>query len=124
MSLETEWARSRHWIGAALDRSPGLETLDDVEQLVFGGNYMLWTGVNCAVVTEIAEYASRKVIVIVHGGGDKDEMIHVLEPRIAEFGAEQGCDLIAITGRKGWIREGEKHGYRLGFVTIVKELKQ
>lgn len=122
--LEQEWSRTRHWIDAALAHSPGLETLEDVERLLSDGRYMLWTSERCAAVTEIAEYASRKVIVIVHAGGDKAELINEMEPRIAEFGVGQGCDMIAVTGRHGWQREGERHGYRLGFVTMVKDLKQ
>lgn len=123
-TLASEWARTAHYIEAALAHSPGLETLEDVERMLGVGNYMLWTGDKCAAITEISIYAARNVITIVHAGGDKGELIDVIEPKIAEFGAEQGCDLIAITGREGWKREGEKRGYRLGYVTMIKDLRQ
>lgn len=120
--LAHEWARCRHYIEAALRHSPGLEDIEAVEGAVERGGYMLWTDANCAAITDISIYPSRKVLTIVHGGGDKAEMIGKLLPRIEEFAALQGCDLVAVTGRLGWLREGEKHGFRLGYVTMIKDL--
>lgn len=121
-ALASEWERCRHYIEAALCNSPGLEDIEAVEGALDRGGYMLWTGANCAAITDISIYPSRKVLTIVHGGGDKSELIGSLFPRIEEFAALQGCDLIAVTGRKGWEREGEKHGFRFGYVTMIKDL--
>lgn len=118
-----EWVRCRHYIEAALANSPGFETIDDVERMLCTGNYMLWTGRECAAIVEISQYAAKRVIAIVHGGGDKNELADELEPMIEAFGRERGCDLIGVMGRKGWIREGEKRGWHLGYVCMLKALK-
>jgi hypothetical protein len=119
-----EWERCRGWIEAALAHSPGFETIEDVEKLLGSNLYQLWSGDNCAAITSVDRYAQRLVISIIHGGGDKRELIDVLEPKIARFGAEHGCDMIAVTGRRGWIREGERHGYHFGYVTMMKAIRQ
>lgn len=124
MTIATEWERTQHYIGAALARSPGYETLEDVRRMVGTGAYMLWTGENCAAVTRIDRYSQRLVLVLVHAGGDKAELIDVLEPKIAAFAVEWGCDAIMLEGREGWKREGEKRGYRLAYVVMIKDLKQ
>lgn len=120
--LACEWQRCRPFIEAALERSPGLEDIEDVEGYIDSGSYMLWTGTNCAAITQISVYASRKAVTIVHAGGDKNELINGLTPKIEQFGRDMGCDLIALTGREGWLREGRKRGWRLGYVWMIKNL--
>lgn len=122
--VTAEWNRCRHYIEAALDRSPHLESIEDVERRLGEGTYMLWTGDDCALVTQIMNYPSKRVMEVVHGGGNKREIIGRLGPALEEFAVKQGCDSLAVIGRRGWIREGEKAGWHLGFVVMMKALKQ
>lgn len=121
---QKQWERCRHWIEAAVDRSPGLETIEDVERMVESGNYIFWPGKNCAAITEMQQYAQKKALCVMHGGGDLRELVDELEPALCSFALAAGCDMLMGVGRKGWIRETEKRGYRFGFVTMVKNLKQ
>lgn len=121
---QDEWARLKHHIEAALATSPGLETLEDVEAAVASGHYQVWFGHQSIAITEIASYPRRKVLTVIHGGGDLAELLDEMEPQMCAFAVENGCDLIMGQGRRGWERVTEKRGYRHGFVTMVKDLKQ
>ncbi len=119
-----EWARCRHFIEAALGQSPGFETIEDVERLIADGRYQFWPGENCAAVTEIAEFARAKMLVVMHGGGDLIELLEEMEPALCAFARVAGCDGIMGFGRKGWQRVCERRGYRFGWLAMVKDLKQ
>lgn len=124
MNLQNEWYRCRHWIEAALAYNPGFETIEDVEARLNDGTYMLWPWFNSAAITEIEIGPRKRVICIRHAGGSKDELIHQITPHIENFGAEQGCESLDVTGRLGWMREGLKHGFRFSHVTMTKDLRQ
>ena len=122
---QMEWLRCRHWIEAAVARSPfGLETIEDVEAAIARGAYQFWPGRGCACVTEIQNYPRKKVLCVVHGGGALDELIDEMEPALCAFARAAGCDLIMGIGRKGWARVTERRGYRFGWITMLKALKQ
>lgn len=121
--MNAEWERCRHYIEAALDNSPHLEAIEDVERRLGEGTYMLWTGAECALVTQIMNYPSKRVMEVVHGGGSKREIIERLGPVMEDFAVKQGCDSMAVIGRRGWLREGEKAGWHLGYVCMMKTLK-
>ncbi len=119
-----EWVRCRPFIEAALARSPGFETIADVERLIAEGRYQFWPGDAAAAITEVGVYAQRKALTVVHGGGDLDELIDRMEPAMCAYARANGCDLIMGTGRKGWQRVCERRGYRFGWLVMVKDLEQ
>lgn len=117
-----EWARCRPFIEAALARSPGFEAIEDVERLIAESKYQFWPGRHAAVVTEIAQYPQKRVLVVQHAGGDMGELID-MEPSIAAFARVAACDAIMGFGRLGWKRIWERRGYRFGWVAMVKHLQ-
>ena len=118
-----EWARCRHWIEAALRHSPGFERIEDVERYIEEGRYQFWPGKRCAAVTEIAQFAAKRALVLQHAGGDMDELLYDMEPALVAFARAAGCDAIMGLGRKGWERVGEKLGYRFAWIALVKFLR-
>lgn len=124
MTPQENWTRCRPWIEAALITSPGFETIEDVEALAAVGRYQIWFGENSVAVTEIAEFARRKILIVAHGGGDLTELLDVLEPRMCVFAVQNGCDGIMGMGRKGWERVTEKRGYRFAYLNMIKDLVQ
>lgn len=122
MTLPQDWPRCRPWIEAALARGPGLETIDDVERYLSEGSYQLLASPNSAVVIELSQYARRKVLTVIHGGGDLEELEDVVEPALCSIARVNGCTAVMLTGRQGWIREGRKKGYDLAFVVMMKDL--
>jgi hypothetical protein len=122
LSAQDEWRRCRGWIEAALARSPGFETIEDVEGLIGEGKYQFWPGRHSAAITEIAQFAAKKVLIVQHGGGDLGELIDEMEPAFCAFAHAAGCEAIMGFGRLGWKRVTEKRGYRFGWIAMVKQL--
>lgn len=123
MDTRGDWARCRGWIEAAVATGPGVETIDDVERLVGEGRYQLFTAPRSAAVTEIAQFTRRRILIVVHGGGDLEELLDVLEPRMCAFACAEGCDAIMGTGRRGWDRVTKKRGYRFAWINMIKDLR-
>lgn len=121
-SPQAEWARLKHHIEAALATSPGFETIEDVEAFVACGKYQVFFGRESIAITEIASYPRRKVLNILHGGGDLNELLNELEPSMCAFARSQGCDAIMGTGRKGWERVTAARGYRFAWLNMVKDI--
>jgi len=117
-----EWVRCRGWIEAAVATGPGVETIEDVERLIEEGRYLLFSSPRSAAVAEIAQFARRKILIVVHGGGDLEELLDVLEPRMCAFARAEGCDTIMGTGRRGWERVTQKRGYRFAWINMIKDL--
>lgn len=117
------WEHSRPLIEAALATSPGLETIEDVERHLASGHYLLWTRPNSAAITEVSQYARKRVLTVLHGGGDLTELLGEIEPAMCDYARANGCDAIMGTGRMGWRRVSEPKGYRFGFISMFKDLK-
>jgi hypothetical protein len=117
-----EWQRCKPWIEAAVATNGGLETIEDVEQLIDQGHYQFWQTPKSAVVTSIDKYPRIKALTVVHGGGDLSDLFDVLEPFLCRYAKSIGCDVIMGVGRRGWDRESQKRGYRFAHITMTKEL--
>lgn len=116
------WSHCRPWIAAAIATGPGVETIEDVERLIASGRYQFWAGRNAAAVTEVIEFQRRKILTVIHGGGDLGELLDEIEPALCEYAREQGCDGIMGLGRKGWERVTSARGYRLAYIAMMKDL--
>lgn len=83
---------------------------DVLEVIMWGSPLFIATnadGVLGFAVMEVVQYPSRKVANILCAGGDKGFLsvaLHELLPRLKAWGAEQGADTFALTGRPGWVR--------------------
>lgn len=123
MTIETEdWARCKPWIEAARVRSPFPEEMDEIEAKVERGEYQFWPGQQGAVITEIAMFAGRKVLIAVHGGGCLQEYIDKIEPALCEVAKKLGCQFMAGIGREGYKRVWEPRGYQFAWLMMVKEI--
>jgi hypothetical protein len=120
----TAWPRCRPWIEAAIATGPGVETIEDVERLIESGRYQLWAGRASAAVTEITHFQRRKILTVMHGGGDLSELLVEIEPALCAWALEQGCDGIMGLGRKGWERATIPRGYRLAYNAMIKDLAE
>lgn len=117
-----EWARCREWIKAATLHGPGFEDIATIEAKLASGIYSLWPGRNCAAIAEIRTYAKKRALAVIAGGGDMAELLKEIEPALCRYAKAMGCNMILGEGRKGWERTTKANGYRLGFITMVKDI--
>lgn len=105
----------RH-LEAALERSPGGYTLEDVIHAAQTGEVRLWPGHKSMAATE-----TSKVFHVWLAGGDMGELLEMLKAAEAEHKA-RGFDLVTVSNaRKGWERVLAPLGYEKR-VMLVKEL--
>ena len=101
---------------AALDRSTGEYTIEDVMQGVQSGDVRLWMGRKSTAATETA-----RIMHVWLAGGDMRELLEMLAGAEAEHRA-RGFDQITISdARSGWARVLKSHGY-VERTVLVKEL--
>lgn len=121
-NAQTEWLRCKPWIESAIDRGPGLETIEDIEGKIELGVYQFWAGKDAAAITDIQTHSGSKAISILYGGGDMASLIKDLLPMVEAAGESIGCDTSMILGRRGWERALKSEGYEHGATILVKKL--
>jgi hypothetical protein len=122
---ELAWAlenfdRCKDWIQAGLDRDAmGLYDLDGVRAMVERGDAQIWPTENGCMITTIETYPKAKVLRGWLAGGNLEE-IQKSEPNIAKWAKHQGCDLVMISGRRGWLKAFS--GYSESCTSLFKRL--
>ena len=117
----SELERCRPWIEAALEYSGGTHAWDDVVQGVLSGHMQLWPGEDFAFVTEITRYPRTKVCNMFLGGGNLDSILAMHEP-VEAWARAQGCEYLTISGRLGWKRSLQQHGWQPLHLVMAKEI--
>lgn len=123
MTFEAEWTRCAPWIQAALDASGRTHDLTDVETMVRNREARFWAGANAALVTTIEEFPRRKVLQLWLAGGDLEELVSDMRPRVEDWAREQGCESVWIVGRAGWARQLSAEGYAPAACIVAKDLR-
>jgi hypothetical protein len=111
------WPAIEKHVTAALDFHPFLSA-EDVRLILLAGHAQLFIAaegrkVQGFAVMEVVQYPSRKVANILASGGEEGFLgaaIHELLPVLKQWGAEQGADAIALTGRPGWLKALRNEG--------------
>lgn len=100
------WPEVSHWIRRAFQRGD-LGRFGDCEQDVLNGRSLLWLiwnepRIEGAAVTQIYETENSLVCEIRAYGGDgfRTELVK----RVEDYARAEGCDVVRIFGRKGWLR--------------------
>lgn len=117
--LWSEFSRTKHWIQAALDRDLGTHDIDDVWDAIEAGRAQLWPTPNAVMVTRIDTYPKARVLFGWLAGGALEEIVSS-EKNIRDFATKNGCTIVVIGGRLGWVRVFP--GYELAYHVIIKRL--
>lgn len=110
----------RPWIDDALEYSGGTHTFEDVYDRILDGKLQLWPAERGCAVTEIVVYPKKKVLHVFLAGGEMDQIIDMIDSAVA-WSKTQGCTSMTISGRHGWKRVLEKHGYKTVMTVLEKE---
>jgi hypothetical protein len=124
------WSAIDEHVRNACGFHPFIEA-DDIQSILFAGNGQLFIHVAGQKVTgfavmEVVQYPSRKVASVLAAGGSEGFLsaaIHELLPELKKWGAQQGADTFAISGRPGWLRALRGHGFEsVSHVTLWANL--
>lgn len=121
MTAESEWARCKPWIEAALPYCYGTHTIEDVERLIAEGKMQFWPGKRSAIVSEVLEYPRLKAFNFFLVGGDLSELLE-WEPSFTTIAKALGCSRISQIGRRGWGKALAPLGYETVLSVMLKEL--
>ncbi len=111
----------RTLIESALEYSGGTHTFDDVVQMVVEAKAQLWPAPRGVAITEIIEYPQKRVLHVFLYAGDLDQALEMVDSAEA-WGRTQGCTSMTMSGRFGWQRVLDKHGWKPVLVTMEKPI--
>ena len=117
------WEQVEPLIERALDDS---YTARDVLDGIIRNSFQLFISwennkVECAVVTEVADYPRKRILrYVLAGGNNMDNWLEPIQNKIEEFATKNYCQAIEVAGRKGWLRKLK--GFKQNIYLMSKEL--
>lgn len=102
------WEQVEPLIERALDDS---YTTRDVLDGIIRNSFQLFISwendkVECAVVTEVADYPRKRILrYVLAGGNNLENWLEPIQEKIEEFATNNYCQAIEVAGRKGWLRK-------------------
>jgi hypothetical protein len=110
---------------------PHMEKLYTIESMVEGfknGTMVPWVVVSdgeieAFIATETFQCPLRKVLVLRFGAAkNMASCIDLVLNTLEQHARDNGCSSVEISGRMGWLRALDKHGYEPAYVTLSKEI--
>lgn len=117
-----EFERCTPWIEAALEYNGGFYALSDIRAEVESGMMQLWPAPKGCLVTQILTFPRRKVLHILLGGGELEQLAD-MHKSVIMWATAQGCDCATITGRAGWERAFKHIGWTPSHKTLELDFK-
>jgi hypothetical protein len=105
-----------------------LYTVESLEHSFKDGTMVPWVVVKKGVITaflatEAFQCPRRKVLIIRFGAAqDMAECIDLVLDRLEDHARDNGCKSIEISGRLGWSRALDRHGFEPAYLTMSKEI--
>lgn len=118
--IADELDRCWPWIQAALDHYGPTHTKEHILAALHGADAQLWPLPNSACITRINVFPTGFKELVLWLAGGKLEELQDIEPVLARFGRDTGCNRISIYGRPGWARR--LAGYRALGTQITKDI--
>lgn len=98
-------------------------TFDDVCRLVMMGHMQFFNFDNAFAIMEYKEYPRQKAYHCFLAGGDLQEVL-ACQYAIIEVARRAGCDIVSLSGRKGWERAFRNSGWEPLCTTLFKRIDQ
>lgn len=121
------WHQAKELLQRAIDLNGGKFDLDDIKQRIDEQKMQLW-GIHdgelkAAMVTEVVNYPQKRCLrVVLIGGFGIDDWEPMVARTLDGYGKAQGASAVEIWGRRGWVRQLAKYGYREYETVVLKEL--
>jgi hypothetical protein len=95
-----------------LARMGGLYRVNDILAQVRDGKLQMFAEGDSIAITRIGIFPRGKVLEILAVVGDINEL-RVLHDRLLVFAAEVGATVIQAFGRKGWMADAQRRGWKI-----------
>ena len=99
-------------LARVLDRMGGLFTLNDILTAIAEGRMQSFVEGDSWIITQIVLFPRAKALDVFAAIGDLDDL-RILHDRILDFAAEIGAGVIRAYGRKGWLPDAARRGWRV-----------
>ena len=99
-------------LARVLDRMGGLYTLNDILSLIARNEMQSFVEGDSWALTRIAQFPRAKVVEVLAVVGNLDEA-RILHDRILVFAAEVGAGIVQAYGRKGWMPDAARRGWKV-----------
>jgi hypothetical protein len=99
-------------LARALDRMGGLWLVSDILKAVDANDMQMFAEGDSIALTRLALYPRAKVLEIVLVTG-KIEALRILHDRILTYAANNDASVIQAYGRKGWMADAQKRGWKI-----------
>jgi hypothetical protein len=99
-------------LNRVLDRMGGLYLTSDIIRLVHEGRMQMFSQGDSIAITQIANFPRGKALEIIAVVGDIDDL-RALHDRLLIFAAEIGANVIQAFGRKGFMPDAQRRGWRI-----------
>ena len=118
--MDNELERCKPWIEAALEYSGGTHDLSDIVEGLSKGVLQLWPTPKGCIVTEIVVYPKKRVLNVFLGGGELEQIMD-MHSDVIDWAKAQGCSALTMSGRLGWKKPLEAHGWKHQHASYAKE---
>jgi hypothetical protein len=105
-----------------------LYTIDSLAESFKNGTMVPWVVVSdgeivAFIATETFQCPLQKVMSVRFGAGNNiAHYIDLVIDTLEQHARDNGCSSVEISGRMGWLRALDKHGYEPAYVTLSKEI--
>lgn len=99
-------------LARVLDRMGGLYTVSDILKNISCGRMQSFVENNSWAITQIVDFPRKRVLEIFAVIGDLEDL-RVLHDRIIEYAADLPADVVVAYGRKGWLPDAKRRGWRI-----------
>lgn len=128
-AIETEWPRVEKMLEVATSMSAGRYDIGHLKEKLLTGEFQLWVifdkrfEIVAAITSTFTVYPKCKFLSGQFLGGDrladwKDKFCRIFH----NWGRDNGCKAVELTGRAGWSKVLEPNGYREIYRTYQKDL--
>jgi vacuolar-type H+-ATPase subunit B/Vma2 len=100
----------------------GLWLASDLVSDVIAGKKQMFCLNDSIAVTQISLYPRAKVLEVIVAVGDLDEL-RELHEKLLEFAAEVGATVVQAYGRRGWIPDAAKRGWKVKARSFTYQLE-
>ena len=126
-SVNQMWPLIGPGVERCIAKGIGTHTADEIREKAASGEWLLFTvsidrEIKCTIIASVSRGTRNVFEVGMAWGGDMVLWVDSIYNTLCTVAAELGCDSIAITGRRGWVRYLKNRGFTEKMVTVTKEI--